>query len=158
MSQSEVETMVDQFTTQSNLAKIPLSAAVYAQAKSFNARVTMALRIEYERNGADISADYFGELNRVGKFLNENTHVTAWVESHAENTVPATAAKVSQLRAQKVVDYLVEKAGVSRSRLSTASRLSTENIDFYRHYPQSFNQAEYQSSRRVSIVINYPNH
>lgn len=115
------------------------------------ARVTMALRIEYARNKADISEEYFNELNRVGKFLKDNPDISATVEGHTDNTAPATAVKVSQLRAQKVVDYLVEKTGVERSRLTA------EGFGFSRRYAYNSTEAGRQQNRRVNIVLNYPN-
>ncbi|GGY77803.1 hypothetical protein GCM10011613_22980 [Cellvibrio zantedeschiae] len=115
------------------------------------ARVTMALKMEYARNNADVAEEYYGELNRVGKFLNDNPDVTATVEGHTDNTSPATAVKVSQLRAQKVVDYLVEKAGVDRSRLTA------EGFGLSRRYAYNSTETGRQQNRRVSIIINYPN-
>lgn len=115
------------------------------------ARVTMALRMEYARNKADIGEEYFSDLNRVGKFLNDNPNVTATVEGHTDNTSPATAVHISQMRAQKVVDYLVEKAGVDRSRLSA------EGFGLSRRYAYNSTEAGRQQNRRVNIIINYPN-
>lgn len=58
------------------------------------ARVTMALRMEYERNKSNVAEEYYSELNRVGKFLNDNPEVTATVEGHTDNTSPNTAQKI----------------------------------------------------------------
>lgn len=115
------------------------------------ARVTMALKIEYPRNKADVGEEYYGDLNRVAKFLKDNADVTATVEGHTDNTSPTTATKVSQLRAQKVVDYLVEKGGVERSRLTA------EGFGLTRRYAYNWTEAGRQQNRRVNIIINYPN-
>lgn len=115
------------------------------------ARVTMALRMEYARNKADVAEEYYAELNRVGKFLNDNPDVTATVEGHTDNTSPGTALRISQERAQKVVDYLVEKVGVDRSRLSA------EGFGLLRRYAYNATEEGRQQNRRVNIIINYPN-
>ena len=115
------------------------------------ARVTMALRMEYERNKAEVAEEYYAELNRVGKFLNDNPDVTATVEGHTDNTSPGTALKISQERAQKVVDYLVEKAGVEKSRLTA------EGFGLSRRYAYNSSEEGRQQNRRVNIIINYPN-
>lgn len=116
-----------------------------------SARVTMALRMEYERNQSNVAEEYYSELNRVGKFLNDNPDVTATVEGHTDNTSPNTAQKISLARAQKVVDYLVEKAGVSRSRLTP------EGFGYSRRYAYNATEEGRQQNRRVNIIINYPN-
>jgi OOP family OmpA-OmpF porin len=115
------------------------------------ARVTMALRMEYARNKADVAEEYYAELNRVAKFLKDNPDVTAIVEGHTDNTSPGTAFKISQERAQKVVDYLVEKAGVDRSRLTA------EGFGLSRRYAYNSSEEGRQQNRRVNIIINYPN-
>lgn len=115
------------------------------------ARVTMALRMEYERNKSNVGEEYYSELNRVGKFLNDNPEVTATVEGHTDNTSPNTAQKISLERAQKVVDYLVEKAGVSRSRLMA------EGFGLSRRYAYNATEEGRQQNRRVNIIVNYPN-
>jgi OOP family OmpA-OmpF porin len=85
-------------------------------------------------------------------FLKANPTVTATVEGHTGNLhgTPAHAQEVSSMRAQHVVDYLVDNFGVSASRL-TASGLGSN-----RRFAYNTSVEGQQENRRVNIIIDYP--
>lgn len=114
------------------------------------ARVTMAMLIEFDFNKANISDEYSAELAKVGKFLNENPGVTATVEGHAANTNPENSMTVSKLRAQNVVDYLVNHSSVARTRLSAEGFGETRRLAY------NSTADGRQDNRRVNIILNYP--
>jgi OOP family OmpA-OmpF porin len=69
---------------------------------------------------------------------------------HDKERVSAKLAmKVSEQRAQNVVNYLVDKQGISRSRLSTAAFGSTRRVSY------GTSLEGQQENRRVNIIFNY---
>ena len=118
--------------------------------KPLPARVTMALAMEFDHNSANVEAKYQIELAKVGKFLRENTSVTATVEGHTANTSPENATKVSQERAQSVVGYLEKNFGID------PSRLTAEGFGQSRRYAYNSTAEGRQENRRVNIILNYP--
>jgi OOP family OmpA-OmpF porin len=115
------------------------------------ARITMALAIEYDPNKADIKPQYGDELRKVAKFMKANPTVTATVEGHTGNLQgnPEQAMAISKLRAQNVVDFLVDSCGVERSRLAA------EGFGRGRRYAYNATAEGQQENRRVNIILNY---
>ena len=124
------------------------------------ARVTMALEMEFDPAKSDIEPQYYNGLKEVANFLRANPAVTATVEGHAGKykgigaervrVGSAQSMEVSNLRAQKVVDYLVEKEGISRSRLTAEGYGGTGRVAY------GTSLEGQQENRRVNIIINYP--
>src|SRR5450759_1683694 len=85
------------------------------------ARITMAMEMEFDQNKAEIQPQYRDELAQVANFLKANPSVTATVEGHSDKYLgtgsdktkidPDESMKLSELRAQNVVDYLVNNLG-----------------------------------------------
>jgi OOP family OmpA-OmpF porin len=115
------------------------------------ARLTMAMVIEFDQNQADIKPRYGDGLRKVADFMKANPSVTATVEGNTANlqTTPELAMKVSQLRAQNVVNYLVDNLGVERSRLSV------EGFGQTRRFAYNTSTEGRQENRRVNIIFNY---
>lgn len=115
------------------------------------ARITMAMEMEFDRNKADIKPQYVGELTRIANYLKANPSVTATVEGHSDNlqATPEMAMKISQQRAQNVVNYMVDKLDVSRSQLGTAAFGET------RRFAYNTSVEGLKENRRVNIIINY---
>jgi len=98
-------------------------------------------------------------LLAVANFMNANPSLTATVEGHANKYLgvdsdkvkvnPEIAMKVSQFRAQNVVNYLADNFGVSRSRLSTAAYGQTGRVAY------GITLEGQQENRRVNIIFNY---
>ena len=124
------------------------------------ARLTMALEIEFDPYKSDVNSQYFSELGEVARFMKANPRVNAIVEAHTGKYLgegadrvkvdPAIAMKVSVLRAEKIVDYLVEKQGVSRSRLSASAFGQTSRAAY------GTTLEGQQENRRVNIIYTYP--
>ena len=116
------------------------------------ARITMAMAIEFDRNQAAIKPEYDGELSKLARFMKANPQVTATVEGHTGNlqATPEQAMVISQLRAQNVVDYLVVKLGVERTRLTPLG------FGQGRRFAYSTSAEGRQENRRVNIIFNYP--
>lgn len=128
-----------------------------ADLKVAAARVTMAMEIEFDPYKSDIQPQYYDGLERVAYFLKANPTVTATVEGHAskyvgkERVTPELAMEISQRRAQNVVNYLVDKLDISRTRLSTASFGKTRRVSY------GTTLEGQQENRRVNIIFNYTN-
>ena len=116
------------------------------------ARITMAMLIEFDRNKADVQPQYGDDLRKVAKFLTANPTVTATVEGHTGNLqgTPEAAMAISRLRAQNVVNYLVDTCGIERSRLSA------EGFGQTRRFAYNTSADGQQENRRVNIIFNYP--
>jgi OOP family OmpA-OmpF porin len=124
------------------------------------ARITMAMEMEFDENKAEIKPQYRDELAQVANFMKANPSVTATVEGHSDKYLgtgtdqtkidPDESMKLSELRAQNVVDYLADKLGIARSRLSAEAYGDTGRIT----YDTSLETQ--QENRRVNIIINYP--
>ena len=116
------------------------------------ARQTMALAIEFEPNKADVRPQDRDELQRLVDFLKENPEVTATVEGHTGNlqAPAAQAQRIAVKRAQTVVDYLVNREGIDRSRLTA------QGSSHARRFAYNTSVEGQQENRRVNIIINYP--
>jgi len=112
----------------------------------------MAMVIEFDKAKAEIKPEYGAELRKVAKFLNANPLVKATVEGHTGNLQASAekAMEISQQRAQNVVDFLVEKCGIDRSRLTARGFGQT------RRYAYNTEEEGKQDNRRVNIIIDYP--
>lgn len=123
--------------------------------KVIPAKVTMAMEIEFDPYKHTIEPQYYDELGKVANFLKANPSVTATVEGHAGKLVGATkvtsklAMDVSKHRAQSVVNYLVDKQGIS------PSRLSVEGFGQVRRISYGTSLEGQQENRRVNIIFNY---
>ena len=117
------------------------------------ARATMALYIDYGNNQAEVDPKYDADLRKVATFLKANPGTTATVEGHTGNLQanPQKAMEVSQLRAQNVVNYLVDKCGIDRSRLAA------RGFGQGRRFAYNTSAEGQQENRRINVIINYPN-
>jgi len=119
------------------------------------ARVTMAMEMEFDPYKAEIEPQYRDRLATVANFMKVNPTVTATVEGHAGKLVgkqhvsAELAMDISRQRAQHVVDYLADKLGVARSRLSA------EGYGQSRRVAYGTTLEGQQENRRVNIIFNY---
>lgn len=115
------------------------------------ARTTMAMEMEFDANQAEVKPQYDAELRKVAKFLKANPRVTATVEGHTGNlqASPELTMEMSQRRAQNVVNYLVDKLGADRSRLTA------EGFGQTRRFAYNTSAEGQQENRRVNIIFNY---
>ena len=111
------------------------------------ARTTMALAIEFDARDTAVKPEYRNELRGLADFLKANPTATATVEGHTGNLqgAPEEAMRISQQRAQNVVNMLVDSYGIERSRLTAEGFGQTRRF--------SYNP---QDNRRVNVIIEYP--
>ncbi len=82
-------------------------------------KVSMTLAVEFDTGKADIKKKYDGEIGRVAEFLNKYPNAKGVIEGHTDNVGGAAMnQKLSERRAQAVVNYLVQKYGIDPARLS----------------------------------------
>jgi OOP family OmpA-OmpF porin len=117
------------------------------------ARITMAMEMEFDTNRAEVRPQYREELRKVANFMKANPRVTATVEGHTSNQkgTPAQAMQLSQLRADNVVNALVNQFGVDRTRLFAAGFGQT------RRFSYNTSAEGQQENRRVNIILDFPN-
>ncbi|HSC67720.1 MAG TPA: OmpA family protein [Cellvibrio sp.] len=114
-------------------------------------RITLAALVEFDANTVEVKEQYHADLERAANYLRDNPNVTAHVEGHAADLASTEKAQqVSERRAANVVDYLVEKFGIDRSRLTAEGFGKTRRIAY-----NSTDEGK-QQNRRVNIVLIYP--
>lgn len=106
-----------------------------------------SLLITFATNSATLSDEAHGLLDTVGRALQSDT-LTGFsfkVEGHADARGAADVnLRLSQERAQSVVEYLVAKGGILPERLSAIGKGSSE--------PMNKKRVDAPENRRVTIV------
>lgn len=75
-------------------------------------------RLQFQLNTADLTAESLEVLNQIALLLNEAPDIQVEIQGHTDNTGSiATNRKLSQLRAESVQRYLIQR-GVAGARLS----------------------------------------
>ena len=111
-------------------------------------RLCISLNVEFASNSAEIKSRYYDEINMVGDYMKKYPTTTAVIEGHTDNVGGAEQnMKLSQVRAENVVKYLVEKSGIDSSRLSAKGYGSTRNIAY-----NSTAEGK-QKNRRINAII-----
>lgn len=111
-------------------------------------RLCMTLKVEFATNSAAVNASYNDEINKVADYMKKYPTTTAVIEGHTDNVgSPALNMKLSQQRAESVVNILVEKFGIERSRLAAKGFGSTRAIA-YNSTPEGR-----QQNRRINAII-----
>lgn len=111
-------------------------------------RISTAAVVHFDRNKADVNAQYRSELEKIASFLKEHPTITATIEGHSDDG--ANAQRVSLQRAQNVVKYLVNNFGVP------ANQLNAEGFGNNRRVAYNTSDEGRKENRRVNIVLNYP--
>jgi len=111
-------------------------------------RLCITLKVEFATGSAEIQPRYYDEVNKVGEYMKMYTTTTAVIEGHTDNIGGHEYnMKLSQKRAENVVNYLAEKFGIERSRLSAKGYGSTRRIAYN-------DTAEgKQKNRRINAII-----
>lgn len=111
-------------------------------------RLCLTLKTEFDTDSAVIKPQYHDEIAKVADFMKENPTVTAVVEGHTDNVgKPDYNLKLSQRRAESVVNYLAENFGIDRSRLSAKGYGDTRRIA-YNSTPEGR-----QKNRRINVIL-----
>ncbi|RUO37019.1 hypothetical protein CWE13_09275 [Aliidiomarina shirensis] len=114
------------------------------------ARLTLAMELEFDTDGATIDPKYHEKLGSVAEYMINNPNLNATLEGHTDNTSPAIAQRVSQERAQSVANYLVTHFNI------TPSRLHVEGFGASRRDNYNITASGRQENRRVNIILSYP--
>jgi OOP family OmpA-OmpF porin len=111
-------------------------------------RLCMTLKVEFATDSAEIQSRYNGEVDKVGEYMKKYPTTTALIEGHTDNVgSPELNMKLSQKRAENVVNYLANNFGIEKSRLSAKGYGSTRRIA-YNNTPEGR-----QQNRRINAVI-----
>jgi OOP family OmpA-OmpF porin len=79
----------------------------------------MTLHIEYDTDKSIIKPPYYGEVEKVAKFMKRFPQIKGTIEGHTDYIASAKYnIKLSQRRAEGVVKMLIEKYGIDKSRLA----------------------------------------
>jgi len=110
--------------------------------------LSINLNMEFATDSAEISPRYYGDINTVGEYMKKYPTTTAIIEGHTDNVGNFDQnMKLSQQRAENVVNYLVENFGIERTRLSAKGYGSTRRVA-YNNTPEGR-----QLNRRINAVI-----
>jgi OOP family OmpA-OmpF porin len=111
-------------------------------------RLCMTLKVEFASNSAEIKSRYYDEIDKVGDYMKKYPTTTAVIEGHTDNVGGSEQnMKLSQVRAENVVKYLVEKSGIDSSRLTAKGYGSTRAIA-YNSTPEGR-----QQNRRINAIV-----
>jgi OmpA-OmpF porin, OOP family len=108
----------------------------------------MLLKVEFDTGKTDIKPEYKNEISKIGEFMQKYPTTTALIEGHTDNVGGAEYnMKLSQHRAESVLNYLVDNYGIDRSRLNAKGFGYTRNIA-YNTTPEGR-----QKNRRINVII-----
>lgn len=111
-------------------------------------RLCVNLNLEFDTGKADIKPQYRDEIAKVGDFMKQYPTTTAVIEGHTDNVGGYDYnMKLSQRRAENVVDYLVKNFGIETSRLEAKGYGYTRRIA-YNSTPEGR-----QKNRRINAII-----
>jgi OmpA-OmpF porin, OOP family len=111
-------------------------------------RLCISLKVEFASDSARIDPSYYEQVNVVGEYLKKYPTTTAIIEGHTDSLGSAQQnQRLSQQRADSVVNYLMEKFGIEGDRLSGKGYGATRRIAYN-------NTAEgRQQNRRINAII-----
>lgn len=126
----------------------PLEPVPAAQPTPGHYKYCVTLHIEFDIDKADIRPEYHDEVAKVGDFMKKYPTTTAVIEGHTDNVgTNEHNMKLSERRAESVVNYLVEKFGID------PSRLSAKGYGFTRPIADNSTDEGRQKNRRIEAII-----
>jgi OOP family OmpA-OmpF porin len=97
----------------------PLEVVPAAEPAPKRMKYCISLGIEFDINKAEIRSQYHDEVVKVGDFMTKYPTTSAVIEGYADEVGNVDYnLQLSQQRAESVVNTLVDKFGIDRSRLS----------------------------------------
>lgn len=126
----------------------PQAAAAPPLPEKAPVKVCIPLNIRFEIDSAAILPMYDLDIAKVADFMKRNPTTAAVIEGHTDNvgTVEYNLG-LSQLRAESVVNELVDKFGIGRSRLSA------KGYGMSRPVADNATEEGRQKNRRIDAVI-----
>jgi len=111
-------------------------------------RLCISLKVEFASDSSRIEARYYDQVDAVGAYLKKYPTTTAVIEGHTDSLGSAEQnMRLSQQRAESVVNYLMEKFGIEGNRLSAKGFGATRRIA-YNNTPEGR-----QQNRRINAII-----
>jgi len=111
-------------------------------------RLCVSLKVQFDTDKSDIKPQYHNEIAKVGEFMKQNPTTTAVIEGHTDRVGSYDYnMKLSQRRAESVVNYLADKFGIERSRLSAKGYGYTRPIGY------NSDPAGRAMNRRINAII-----
>ena len=111
-------------------------------------RLCVSLKVEFDSDSARIDPRFYDQVNTVGEYMKKYPSTTAVIEGHTDSLGNAEQnMRLSQQRADSVVNYLMEKFGIELSRLSAKGYGATRRIA-YNNTPEGR-----QQNRRINAII-----
>jgi len=104
--------------------------------------------IEFDLGSPKLRDNSYPELDRIVEFLNQNKTIHIQINGHTDGTgAPETKLKLSELRAQSVMKYLVSK-GINQARLTAKGFGMKHLLEKVEDTPE-----KQQKNRRVEIQV-----
>ncbi len=126
----------------------PPAPAAPAPAEKQPVKVCIPLNIQFDIDRAEILPEYDLDVARVAHFMRNNPGTTAVIEGHTDNVGTVEHhLKLSQARAESVVNRLVDKYGIDRSRLEA------KGYGMSRPIADNSTQEGKQKNRRIDAII-----
>jgi OOP family OmpA-OmpF porin len=92
-------------------------------------KVSLPLKIEFDTGKADIKNRYHAEIEKAANFLKKYPAAKGTIAGHTDNVGSAAMnRKLSQRRAESVMNYLVKKFGIDPSRLTAKGYGMTQPV------------------------------
>ena len=116
------------------------------------ARLTMALKMEFDTDKSNVRPVYKDSLAVVARYMTDHPGVSATIQGHSSNrgnTSAADSMALSERRAANVANYLVSNFGIARSRLTT------EGFGAKHRYAYNTSAEGRQENQRVNIIFTY---
>ncbi|TWX56268.1 OmpA family protein [Colwellia hornerae] len=119
-------------------------------------KVRMELRVNFDNNKSIVKEEYFSKIEEVAEFLTLYPHTSLVIEGHTSKVGSRTYnQKISQSRAQAIVDVLVNKFSIQMSRLSAVGygedRLINSNDNKAAHIENRRIEAKIETTKKVVI-------
>jgi len=94
-------------------------------------KICIPLMIDFDTDSAFIKPHYEAQIIKVADFMKEYPETTAIVEGHTDDVGnPDYNMKLSQQRAESVMNTLIEKYGIDKSRLSAKGYGDTRRLSY----------------------------
>jgi len=105
------------------------SATAPQPAEKQPVKVCISLNVQFDIDRADVKPQYHDDIARVADFMKKHPESTTVIEGHTDYVgTEEYNMKLSQRRAESVMNYLVEKFGIEQSRLSAKGYGKTRPI------------------------------
>jgi OmpA-OmpF porin, OOP family len=112
-------------------------------------KYTIALKIEFDHDKADIKPEYDSRLKEVADFMTTYLEVKEEIDGHTDSVGAATYnMKLSQRRAESVRNYLIKNFNISPDRLTVKGFGETQPI------ADNKTAEGRQQNRRIEAVMN----